>query len=59
MGGGGGGAFPPTPGKMFLKKLHGKYKMNKITNISKQFIQLEQITTLGTGIVNILFCYLQ
>ena len=27
--------------------------------LSQQFIQLEQVTTLGTGIVNILFCYLQ
>ena len=27
-----------------LKKVHGKYKLNKITNISQQFIQLEQVT---------------
>ena len=32
--------------------------MNKI-NISQQFIQLEQVTTIGTEIINILFCYLQ
>ena len=56
--GGGEHMPPPPPWKIQnLKKLHGKYKMNKI-NISQQFIQLEQVTTLGTGIVNILFCTL-
>ena len=55
QGQGGGGAFAPHPTHprkiKNVKKLHGKYKMNKNNiNISQQFIQLEQVTTLGTGI---------